>query len=144
MEIIGQIGDRAYVVDRERDVLFVADGTAVDVEVPSPDEFLKFNGAYLQPYEGHESTLLQRVERFAADRPPPLPSRGDPPEPGGQVFVVGELPATGTKVLSARPGPATADTKVWLESDPSLVTSMDDVDAIHAVEWWAQPAVHEG
>lgn len=145
MEILGQLGDKVYVADPDHDVLFSTrpPDETVEVETPTPDQFLKFNGAYLTDLaaDRDEEAIIDAVERDADDMPPPLPERGTPPPAGTPAFVAGVLnPQTGrTRILTASPGEPGDDTQVWLEGNPGLVTTVADIEANHVAVWLETP-----
>lgn len=146
MEILGQLGDKVYVADPDHGVLFSTrpPDETVEVETPTPDQFLKFNGAYLTDLaaDRDEEAIIDAVERDADQMPPPLPDSGTAPADGAQAFVAGVL-TTGddsrVRILSASPERAVGATSVWLEGNPGLVTTKADIDADHVAAWMETP-----
>lgn len=146
MEILGQLGDKVYVADPDHDALFATTppDEAVEVIGATPDQFLKFNGAYLTELgdERDADGIIDAVERDADGMPPPLPESGTKPQPDAQAFVAGVLTTDeGTKVriLTAEPGEPGETTSVWLEGNPDLVTTMADIEANHVAVWVQTP-----
>ena len=149
MEILGQIGDKVYVGDVDHNVLYATTPPDETVELvndgrTTPDQFLKFNGAYLTDLadDRDEEAIVDAVERDADQIPPPLPESGTAPADGAQVFVAGVLTTGGdsrVRILSASPERAVDATSVWLEGNPGLVTTKADIDADHVAAWMETP-----
>ena len=149
MEILGQIGDKVYVADVDHNVLYATTPPDETVELvndgrTTPDQFLKFNGAYLTDLaaDRDEEAIIDAVERDADQMPPPLPESGTAPTDGAQVFVAGVLTTGGdsrVRILSASPERAVDATSVWLEGNPGLVTTKADIDADHVAGWMETP-----
>lgn len=149
MEILGQLGDTVYVADVDYDVLYATRPPGETVELVGdgrvhPEQFLKFNGAYLTDLadDRDEEAILDAVERDADQMPPPLPESGTPPAPGAPAFVAGVLtgPDGGqTRILTAEQADPQDDTSVWLEGNPDLVTTVGDIEANHVAVWFETP-----
>lgn len=149
MEILGQIGDKVYVGDVDHNVLYATTPPDETVELvndgrTTPDQFLKFNGAYLTDLaaDRDEEAIIDAVERDADQMPPPLPDSGTAPVDGTQAYVAGVLTTDGdsrVRILSASPERAVDATSVWLEGNPGLVTTKADIDANHVAGWMETP-----
>ncbi len=149
MEILGQLGDKVYVADLDYDVLYATTSPDETVELvgggrTTPEQFLKFNGAYLTDLadDRDEDKIIDAVERDADGLPPPLPPSGTPPARGALTYVAGAIWPNDdieVRVLTAEPGQPAATTSVWLEGDPDLVTTKAEIDARWSAGWFEIP-----
>jgi hypothetical protein len=150
MEILGQLGDKVYVADPDHDVLYATRPPDETVELVGdgrtrPEQFLKFNGAYLTDLgdDRDQDTIIDAVERDADDMPSPLTNTGTPPPESAPAFVAGVLnPDAGPgriRILTAEPGEPQDATSVWLEGNPDLVTTVADIERSYDAVWLQEP-----
>lgn len=63
----------------------------------------------------------------------------DPYDADGVIFLVGRVQGTDEPVLSLHGGCPVDDTIVWLESAPDDYGSLDRIDELHDIVWYAEP-----